>query len=48
MVAMGRALMAKPKLLLMDEPSMGGATLSNVRKEKQRMTTALARSSSCD
>ena len=27
MLAMGRALMAKPKLLLMDEPSMGLAPL---------------------
>lgn len=27
MLAMGRALMAKPKLILMDEPSMGLAPL---------------------
>ena len=47
MLAMGRAIMAKPKLLLLDEPSMGFAplmvqTIFKVIKEiNQEQTTIL-------
>ena len=47
MVAMGRALMAKPKLLLMDEPSMGLAPILVERSFEIIQQVHDARASRC-